>query len=61
MEPMERMKKYIRVIRRVSRVYLATCKRPNKNKRLADKVGRKLASAFYRQHPVEGPVEDGYD
>lgn len=52
-EPMERMKKYIRVLRRVNRVYLPTCKRPQKNKRLAEKLGRKLTSAYYRQHPAE--------
>jgi len=51
-DAVERMQKYIRVLRRVSRVYLGECKRPGKNKRLADKLGLKLANAFTRTHPM---------
>ena len=52
-DPIESMRKYVRVLRRVNRVYLAECKRPNKNKRLADKLGDKLEGAFKRANPSE--------
>ena len=54
-EALSRMNKYVRVIRRVNRVYLAECKRPNKNKRLADKLGKKFEGAFRREHQL-GPA-----
>ena len=52
-EALARMNKYVRVIRRVNRVYLAECKRPNKNKQLADKLGKKLEGAFNREHKIK--------
>ncbi len=45
---LERMKKYIRVLTRVNRVYLSECKRPHKNKRNAEKLGAKLERAFIK-------------
>merc|ERR1712088_133735 len=45
----ERMRKYIRVLVRVNRVYLGECKRPNKNKRTAEKLGARLERAFWKQ------------
>ena len=58
-EALARMNKYVRVIRRVNRAYLGDCKRPLKNKRLADKLGDKLEGAFNRVHQIEGSADSG--
>ena len=52
----DRMQKYVRVLRRVNRVYLGGCKRTDKHRRLADKLGKRLEAAFHHEHPMT-PIE----
>lgn len=52
-DPVDSMHKYLRVLRRVNRVYLSECKRPGKNTRLADRLADKMEGAYRRAHPEE--------